>query len=507
MIACTIEKLLAYAKHHLSLEEIDEIYVRNKLMQKLKVSHPYKGKINEEEIKNMLVPDLLIQELRDYLEKTNLVASEEINLFITELMGAITPMPSAVINKFNSFKDKQDAFNYLYDLQIKNNYIQKTAVDKNLLWVANFKDKYLEISINLSKPEKKNTDVAKLLQKSNQDEEKYPQCLLCKENLGFAGHLNHPARENLRFIPISLDNTPWYLQYSPYVYYDQHCIVIDAEHKNMTMGKDKFKKLLDFVDIFPCYFIGSNSELPIVGGSILNHEHFQGGKHLLPITKAQNELEFCYEKYDKCTLSYLNFFNSTFKIESNDKNQILLLMTEIYEKWYSYNDLEAEIVAYDNEGQHNTVTPIVRKVGNTYIAYLVLRNNRTSEKHPEGIFHSHREFHNIKSEGIGLIESAGLYILPARLKRQLSEIEKILCGEHNKLDEFIKENTDFEIHRQFINELIQRYGTNNTAEFAHEMVISGVNEICAKILENSAVFKHTPEGTKQLLAFVNYLKN
>ena len=505
MIACTIEKLLKYAKYHLDLSELDELYIRNILMRKLKVATPYTGNVDDEEIKSMIVPDSLIDELKTYIKNEHIVEDENVELFITELMGDITPMPSEVVRKFNSLSDKQKAFDYLYNLQIKNNYIQKTAVDKNLLWIADFNDKYLEISINLSKPEKKNSDIAKLVKNTINSDEKYPKCLLCKENLGFAGHSSHPARENIRFIPITLDNTSWFVQYSPYVYYNQHCIVIDSEHKNMTMGRAKFQKLLDFVDSFPCYFIGSNSELPIVGGSILNHEHFQGGKHILPIMKATNELEFSCNKYNQCRLSYLNFFNSTIKIESSDKKQILELMDTIYEAWRTYDNKEIDIISHDEKGQHNTVTPIVRKVDNTYIAYLVLRNNCVSSKYPDGIFHAHKEYHNIKSEGIGLIEASGLYILPARLKRQLNEIENILCGEH-EIETFIKENNDYEIHRQFIYDLVSKYGRNNTKDKAHDIVVSGVNEICAKILDNTAVFKHTEDGTKHLIQFINTIK-
>lgn len=499
MLAKIVEELLKYAEINLGLNSLDKIYVRNILLHRLNIKEPYDGDIDEAKIRSYTLPDPLINELRTELQNSDI--HEDINLLIAEIFGILTPRPSMVVEKFNSFKDKAQAFDYLYDLQIKNNYIQKSQVDKNIVWKATFPDNFLEISINMSKPEKKLSDIAKLVKNTSTT---YPKCVLCKENLGFAGTQTQQPRGNLRFIPITLGNENWYIQYSPYVYYHEHCIVFLDKHINMTMSNEKFAKLLEFVQQFPCFFIGSNAELPIVGGSILNHEHFQGGKHLLPLMFAKDKFKVPTSKYKTTNVSYLNFFNSTFKITSKDKDEVYKIMCEIYNKWVNYSDEECSIIAKDNV-QHNTITPIVRKEKDTYIAYVILRNNATSVEHPDGIFHAHQEFHNIKSENIGLIEAAGLFILPARLKRQMEGISCLLCNDAIDIDEFIKENPDYQIHKSYINELVQKYGRHNDKQSAEKYLICSINEVCKNILENTAVFKNDEDGMFHLNKFIKTL--
>ena len=501
MITKTIEELLEYAKSHLYMEEIDRIYLRNLLLRKLKQTAPYEGEIDKEYIHSLLVPDVLLNDLRTFVIENNL--SENPELFITEIMGDLTPMPSRTVEIFNNLykTNPTKACDFLYDLSIKNNYIQKTAVDKNLYWKAQFPNNFLEITINLSKPEKNNKDIKKLLSKVDTS---YPKCLLCKENLGYEGRSNHPARENIRIIPLKLNGEDFFMQYSPYVYYDEHCIVVADKHDFMKMGKEQFKKLSDFVDIFPNFMIGSNSELPIVGGSILNHEHFQGGRHRMPVMSAKDRYIFTSEKFKECKVSYLDWYNSVFVVKSKNKEQLIECMSYIYEKYCAYDDKEIDLIAR-TDAKHSTVTPVFEKFGEEYKAYMILRNNRCNEEHEDGIFHAHKEFHNIKKEGIGLIEAMGLFILPARLKRQCSEIEELLVNESLDINEYIKNHEGLEVHLDMINKLIKQYGRQNSLEQAGEEVKQYINETCKSILECTAIFKNDDLGQTHLKKFVEYL--
>lgn len=300
-----IEKLIVYSQAHLGLKDNDVTYVRNLLLNKLNEKEPFLGEINLSEIRGYKVPDKLIDELKEVILKKKIVEESDVDRYIVDIFGLITPLPSAVIDTFQTLyqKDKVKATDYLYDLQIKNNYIQKTQVEKNLYWLAKFEKNFLEITVNLSKPEKDNKDIAKLVKAEKTG---YPACVLCKENLGFAGNDSHPARQNIRTIPLKLDGEPWFLQYSPYVYYDRHCIVIDETHEPMAVNLKNIKKLMAFVDQYPHFFIGSNSDLPIVGGSILNHEHFQGGAHRLPLMYASSRTRMAVRNTATFASTYLN---------------------------------------------------------------------------------------------------------------------------------------------------------------------------------------------------------
>ena len=379
-----VEELIYYAKHHLFLNDIDAVYVRNLIFNRLNINNPYDGEINKKRLDELTLPDSLIDELKESLSEKGF---KNIELLIVEIMGLLTPMPSEVINKINALENKKVGLglDYLFDLQIKNNYIQKTAIDKNIYFKKEYDDNFLEITINLSKPEKNNKEVAKLLKKVT--EEKYPKCLLCLENLGYAGREDHPARGNIRILPLKLNNEDWFLQYSPYAYFDHHAIVIHNDHHNMTINDTTFIKLLEFVNKIPTFFIGSNADLPIVGGSILNHEHYQAGTHLLPMFFSKDR-ELVFENED-LKVSILNWYNSVIKIEGKDYNKINEVAKTILKSWRVYSNESLDIISSKDE-IHNTITPIARKDKESFYLYLILRNNRCNEMHPDGIFHAHK---------------------------------------------------------------------------------------------------------------------
>ena len=349
----------------------------------------------------------------------------------------------------------------------------------------------------MSKPEKNNKDIAKLIS-APKTGVKYPKCLLCIENLGYQGRSDHPARENIRIIPLTLNNEDWFMQYSPYVYYDHHCIVINNKHENMVINKENMNALLDFVDQNEYYFIGSNADLPIVGGSILNHNHFQGGSHLMPLMYSKIRYDFYLDKYSDVKLSYLDWYNSTFLIRGKSKAKVLDLASHILDVWKEYSDEEVDIRAYTDGVRHNTITPIVRKVDGEYYVYLILRNNRCNDVHPDGIFHAHQEYFNIKKEGIGLIEAMGLFILPARLKRQMGEVEYLL--ENNiSLEEYFKAHEDMEVHKDMITYLRSKKGDSKA------LIQNYINDVCRNILKCTAVFKDDELGQEHLRKFVKSL--
>ncbi|MDO5330167.1 MAG: galactose-1-phosphate uridylyltransferase [Bacillota bacterium] len=494
MIGKSVEELIAYAKLHLQLDEEDATYKRNLLLKYFELDEPYYGEVDTEKLQGMRVPDELIAPVREYLEKEKGLDPITAELEIGWIMGLLTPLPSQVNQCFDSLYEvsPKTATDYLYDLSIKNNYVAKTQIEKNMLWTAEYDDgPELEISINLSKPEKSNKDIAKLLSVKSTS---YPKCMLCHENLGFAGNAKKPARENIRFIPLNLNGEKWFMQYSPYGYYPEHMILFYEKHEKMEINRRIIGKLFDFVDLFPHYFIGSNADLPIVGGSILDHEHFQGGGHEMPLMKAPIR-EKIYEK-EGCTLSILDFYNTVVRIDGKDRGSVLDLADKILTKWRSHDDPKHMIIAKDEAGEHNTITPILQKKEGAYRLFLILRNNRVNEQYPDGIFHAHKEYHPIKSEGIGLIEAAGLFILPARLKRQGALVDEVVDGK-KEFEDVLKEYPDMEIFRPIIAELKEKGGH-----------IKGyINEVCRGILGNVAVYKNDKEGQDGLRAFLNGVIN
>lgn len=501
-----VEKLLRYAKDFLYLKERDVIYMRNILLREFNLDEPAEVAGDLSYIDSLDVPDELVGEIERYAKENSLCAEGEENLYSTYIMGILSPLPSEVNRKFIEIKNNsgiEKACEYFFNLSIKNNYVQKTAIGRNLKWEFKDGEKYLEITVNLSKPEKDNKEIAKLLKAPKKA--KYPACMLCKENEGFEGSLTHPARENIRTVSLTLGGQPWFVQYSPYAYYNEHMIAINEEHTPMHIEGDTIDKLLDFVDFFPNYMIGSNAALPIVGGSILNHEHFQGGEHLMPMHHAplmSTLKDYRCTTHKKVKVGIVNWYNSVVRLESNNRKEIAALTKEIIAAWANHTDEQCGIYAETDGVRHNSLAPVCRKVGKNYVIDMILRNNITSEKYPDGVFHAHPEYHNIKKEGIGLIEAMGLFILPGRLKKQLNMIAEILCGKapYNE-DELSDESNYLYAHRDMIKELMSK-GKAKDMEEANKRVTDKVNDVCKNILYNTAVYKKDDEGYKGFNRFL-----
>ena len=499
------EKLLEYASVHLHLQPCDRDYVRNLLLSQLGESAacaapPAYDAAGED------VPDALMEELRAYGIGRGLCTEESAERFCVGVFGLLTPLPSEINRVFGQLRNErgpQAACDWFYDLCVKNGYIQKTAVARNLKWAYEDGDNRLEITVNLSKPEKSNKDIARA--RLAPQGEKYPACLLCKENEGFEGTATHPARRNLRTVKMRLGGQPWFMQYSPYAYYDEHCIVVNERHVPMNVDAGTPGKLLDFVDLLPNYFVGSNASLPIVGGSILSHEHFQGGRHLMPMHGAKMGKEYRSGRFPGLRVGILNWYNSAVQCEGADRGQVEAFAAQVIGAWSGYDCPACDVFSHTGDTPHNAVTPICRKQGDTYLFTMILRNNRTSERYPDGIFHVHPEYLNIKSEGIGLIEAMGLFILPPRLKRQLGGIEAILCGEAPYLPAELEDPAnDLYVHRAMIAELAEQ-GLAATRAEAHARVERYVDRVCAGILDNTAVFKRDEAGRRGFDGFMKAL--
>ncbi len=490
MMDQALSDVLTYAKLHLGLQEADTVYMANRLIEKLRLSSFEPCEADEKKIAALPAPDAVTAPLIAYAKENGLVEEGEEEFFTSDLLDILSPLPSAVLEKFRREYEHnpETAFDGLYELGVKNDYVKHSAIAKNKFWVAETTKNKIEITINLSKPEKNNKLTAKLKNVSAG----YPKCMLCRENVGYVGQGR--TRRNMRTIPLSLAGEEWFWQYSPYAYFYQHGIAINARHTPMVLNGRTFLKLLDFVDFAPQYFIGSNAPLPIVGGSILAHEHFQGGKHVFPMFKAPEKLSLtCPVAGVEASLP--DWYNSVVLLKGADKASLVKAAEIVLEKWLGYSDASVGIIA-ETDTPHNTLAPIARKTKDGYLLYLLLRNNRCDEENPDGIFHAHKEYHNIKSESIGLIEAMGMFILPGRLDYQLKEAEKFLTGENTKVEE------NLAIHQEMIASLLEEYGNRLTAKQAREAVTRRVESVCEHILDNTAVFKRDEEGRAAFLRFL-----
>ena len=485
-----VSQLVDYGISNQLLDSEDRFYAINKICDLLD--------INEYEILsfNLITskePSQLLEPLLDFAVNKEIISPDTItqrDIFEAKLLDVIIPRPSQINEKFYSFDDSVLSTEYFYDLSQKSNYIKTSRTSKNIAWKSPTKYGDMEITINLSKPEKDPRDI---IAAGKTTTNKYPKCLLCKENVGYNGKTTNVGRTSHRIIPVDINNEEFYLQYSPYVYYNEHCIVLQKEHQPMEVTINTFKRLFDFVDLFPHYFLGSNAGLPIVGGSILSHEHYQGGKHHFPIEKAKVIHNFTLEDVE---FEQLYWPLSVIRLKSKNRVSLVKYADRLYRFWEKYSNTKIGIHASTGETPHNAITPIARKNGDLYIIDITLRNNLTSELYPLGIFHPHPENHHIKKENIGLIEVMGLAVLPARLSRELPQIKNALIT-NGKLTE------TNEKHSKWLDELKEIYDGENIDEFLD-------NQVAIKFmrcLENSGVFKQTDEGIKQFKDFMGELKN
>jgi UDPglucose--hexose-1-phosphate uridylyltransferase len=528
LAAQCIEGLLDYGLREGLLEEWDEHAVRNALLDLLRIAEPWKGPL-EQHIQELISansvhqveesgakapvtgPIALLEPLLEYAAEIGLIPDRTTtfyDLMDARIMGLLMPRQGELIKKFQELaaaEGVEKATDWFYRLSSASNYIRWDRIQNNEYWRTETPYGALEVTINLSKPEKDPKDIAaeRAAPRSG-----YPQCLLCIENVGYAGRINHPARQNHRVLPVKIGGEPWFFQYSPYLYYNEHCILFDKRHTPMKITEQTFIKLLDFVEQFPHYFAGSNADLPIVGGSILSHDHFQGGRHTFPMEAAPVELPFKHSDYPSSSIGIVRWPLSVVRIASENRLELQKLAAELLASWRKYSDSSVDIEAYSEQEEtripHNTITPIARMNGEgKYELDLVLRNNRCSAEHPDGIFHPHQELHHIKKENIGLIEVMGLAVLPGRLKQELADIRDALCGV-KQLTEDELEQPDHPLHKHaaWIERLQSQAGSKLSLEEAEKLLREETGAIFLQVLMDAGVFKQDAPGRQAFRRFL-----
>ena len=497
MLSTNIAKLVQYGVETGLLPECERVYATNLLLDCFHEDEYKEPETTETGIE--LEP--VLKELLDEAVSRGIIEDSIVyrDLFDTRLMNCLMPRPAQVQKSFwETYKnDPVEATDYFYKLSQDSDYIRRYRVKKDQKWTVDSEYGAIDITINRSKPEKdpKAIAAAKLAKVSS-----YPKCLLCAQNEGYAGRTNHPARNNHRIIPITVNDSPWGFQYSPYVYYNEHCIVFNSQHTPMKIERNTFVKLFDFVKLFPHYFLGSNADLPIVGGSILSHDHFQGGHYTFAMAKAPIETYVTIPGFEDVEAGIVKWPLSVLRIRHKDEKRLIDLAEKVLDAWRGYTDEAAFIFAETDGEPHNTITPIARKVGDTFELDLTLRNNITTEEHPLGVYHPHAQYHHIKKENIGLIEVMGLAVLPARLKEELELLEEyILEGKD------VASNEKIEKHADWVKEFLPNYDTI-TKENIHEILQKEVGIVFTHVLEDAGVYKCTPEGREAFLRFVKTVK-
>lgn len=502
-----IKKLTAYGLETGLIEKEDKIYTINRLLELFELDEledegeeiSMEGEISmgAEELEETL------GRMMDYAVEKGIMKEDGIvyrDLFDTKIMSMLVPRPSEVIRRFRLLyaESPEKATDFYYKFSQDTDYIRRYRIKKDQKWTADTQYGELDITINLSKPEK---DPKAIAAAKNAKQGGYPKCLLCVENEGYAGRVNHPARQNHRVIPVEINGSKWGFQYSPYVYYNEHCIVFNSEHIPMKIEHDTFCKLFDFVKQFPHYFVGSNADLPIVGGSILSHDHFQGGHYEFAMAKAEVEKAFTVKGFEDVEAGIVKWPMSVIRIASEDSGRLIALADKILEKWRGYTDEDAFIYAYTDGEPHNTITPIARKRGDKYELDLVLRNNITTEEHPLGVYHPHAKLHHIKKENIGLIEVMGLAVLPARLKGEMDKLaDAILAGEDIRKDEMLEKHADW------VDEFLPKYEAGSrTKDEMMQILHKEIGYVFMQVLEDAGVYKRTEEGKAAFERFLDVI--
>lgn len=497
MISYSIKKLVQYGLNTGMVNPEDKVYVTNRLLEVMgedSYEEPTEdvGDIDLEET---------LKELLDQAVQKGLIENDSVvyrDLFDTKLMGCLMPRPNEVIGKFHELykESPEKASDYFYKLSQDSDYIRRYRIKKDMRWSVESPYGTIDISVNLSKPEK---DPKAIAAAGKMKSSSYPKCLLCCENEGYAGRLNHPARQNHRIIPLTINQTRWGFQYSPYVYYNEHCIILNGEHTPMKIERATFIKLFDFIKFLPHYFIGSNADLPIVGGSILSHDHYQGGHYTFAMENAPIEKEIHIPGYDDVEAGIVKWPLSVIRIRCKDETRLIDLAEHILNKWRGYTD-EAAFVFAETDGEpHNTITPIARKKGDVYELDLTLRNNITTEEFPMGVYHPHEQWHHIKKENIGLIEVMGLAVLPARLKEEMQLMETYILEGKN-----FEDNEKLVAHAAWAKEFLPKY-PNITKDNVTDIIKEEIGQVFVHVLEDAGVYKCTPEGREAMMRFINQL--
>ena len=496
MIDKSIRKLVCYGLEKELFTKRDEVYVTNRLLEILGLDE-YDC---SEDFSDVCLEKTLA-ELLDFAVSKGLTEDSVVyrDLFDTRLMGALMPRPSEVTDKFNELYSvsPKAATDYFYKLSQDSDYIRRYRVEKDIKWVTATEYGDLDITINLSKPEK---DPKAIAAAKNAPQAGYPKCMLCRECEGYAGRVNFPARQNHRVIPVKINGRDWCFQYSPYVYYNEHCIVFNSLHTPMAINRDTFKKLLDFVRQFPHYFVGSNADLPIVGGSILSHDHFQGGNYTFAMAKAPVERPLVFDGFEDVKAGIVKWPMSVIRTSSEDPERLTELADKILKAWRGYTDESAFIFAETDGEPHNTITPIARKKDGLYELDLVLRNNITTNEHPLGVYHPHAELHHIKKENIGLIEVMGLAVLPSRLKSEMAALEEAMLENRD-----ISSDEQLAKHAEWAEDIKKRHPDINSGNISG-IIRDEIGHVFAKVLEHAGVYKRTPEGTAAFIRFAESVK-